>query len=140
MNQLSIILYFADVAINVMNTIFGIGLFFVIGFLLINFVEILKVAVHNDSYDVRVDGNYLTYKMIWYKWLIIGFVMIVISNFIPTKQTMYMIAASEIGETVILSPEMSDTMGKVKTFVDLQLDGAIAELIDDKDNPVDENK
>lgn len=133
MNQLSVILYFADIAMNLMNTIFGIGLFFVFSFLIINFVYNVYVSVYNDHHERNTDRDYRKHEIVWKKCLIIGFAMIIISNLIPTRQTMYMIAASEIGETVVLSPEMTETMGKVKTVIDLKLDDVIVELTTDKD-------
>lgn len=141
MNELSIILYFADIAMNVMYTIFGFGLFFIFGFLVFNIFKAITIANHNhDNCYSMGDDRYRKYGIVRMSWLVVGLIMIVISNFIPSKQTMYMIAASEIGESVILSPEMNDTMGKVKTVVDLKLDDVIAELSNDKVEPAVENK
>lgn len=141
MNQLSVILYFADVSTNVMGMLNSIGLFLIIGFLSFNLVRSIVVGNHNYNNEYcNGDNDYLKHGFVYTSWIIIGLFMIVISNFIPSKQTMYMIASSEIGETVILSPEMTETMGKVKTFVDLQLDDMISELTDDNDKSVVENK
>lgn len=140
MNQLSIILYFADIGANVATVLGGFGLLFVIGFILFNFIRSIVVAVHNDEVERKYDKAYRKHGFICIPWFIAGVFLMVVSSLVPSKQTMYMIAASEIGETVVLSPEMTETMGKVKTVVDMKLDDVIAELSNDKVEPAEENK
>lgn len=141
MNLLSVILYFADIAANVMGVISGIGYVLISGFVVFNMYKVISVINHNIEHEYHhCDESSRKHGFVCKPWLIIGLVMIIISNFIPTKQTMYMIAASEIGETIVLSPEMTETMVKVKTVVDLKLDDVISELSNGEVEPVVENK
>jgi len=49
-----------------------------------------------------------------------------LSILVPNKDTLYMIAASEVGEMVITSPENQEVFGKVRTLINTKLDEAIA--------------
>ena len=46
---------------------------------------------------------------------------------IPEQETFYLIAASEMGEQVIQTPEAQETFDRLKQLIDLQLDDLLAD-------------
>lgn len=54
-------------------------------------------------------------------------ILLVLAALVPNRDTMYLMAASEVGEEVIMNPEVAETMGKVKTILDQELDRIIGE-------------
>ena len=43
--------------------------------------------------------------------------MMFLSTLVPSERTMYMIAASEIGETIVTSPEAEEVFGELKDTI-----------------------
>jgi hypothetical protein len=109
MNDLSWLLYGADVLNNL-----GI-LFLIVGMLLVILAGVFAGPVYTESDNPA-----------WIKHgkntLIIGIAVLVVSMFMPSKQTMYMIAASEMGEEAIQTPEFQ----KVRELVNQYLDDSLS--------------
>lgn len=51
----------------------------------------------------------------------LGLVLFLSSAMIPSRSTIYMIAASEIGETVVTSPDAVEMMGDLRTIIKSKL-------------------
>lgn len=49
--------------------------------------------------------------------LAMGFLLVLMSTLIPSKQTMYMIAASEIGETVVTDPKNAEIIDELRNSI-----------------------
>ena len=117
MNTLSWFLYVADV-------IGGIGLMFgTIGGLLFLGGWIFAIPGYMVIWTVFRDQEEAAKKskeaFAWLspRMVIAGFLMITASVLVPSKQTMYMIAASEMGEVVVKSEEAKEIFGELKTTV-----------------------
>lgn len=62
------------------------------------------------------------------KWWIFSFICIIIGNLTPSQNTFYLIAASEMGEEAVKTPEFS----KLKTILNNKLDEIISNDSKDK--------
>ncbi len=114
MNQLSWLLYWADTLPSLASAF--IGVFAVLGVLLLLF-SFIHVAV-NDTYG----------KINWRgvkRASTLGVLSITLSlfgNLVPSKQTFYLIAASEAGESVLKTPEFDKIRGVINKYLDEALD------------------
>lgn len=114
MNSLSWILYFADVLSKLGNLFGAFG-----GVLL--FVSVICIipgflVVWQYSSDQFLQSK-RTFARIALFGVPIGFTMLMISLFIPSKETMYMIAASEVGETVMTTNDGKEIYGELKATI-----------------------
>jgi hypothetical protein len=124
MNKLSWLLYLANVSDNIGSLFWYLMLFIFIG------VLIWCIAGLGQSADGSTD------KVFWKGWRRVGYflfpaflLVFLIGSFIPDKKTVYLIAASEAGETVV----HSETGQKAIDAVNRYLDGvAKATTEDDK--------
>ena len=60
--------------------------------------------------------------------------LIFISNLIPTRDTVLMIAASEIGEATLITPENKATFDRLRAVVDTELEGLINRNVPNQNN------
>lgn len=118
MNNLSIILYLADILQNIKP------FFQTIGTLLLIVIPCLWliVAVHNEQCT-----SYNSYQP-WpkpVKWsiflFIVGFILHSTAAAMPSRDTILLIAASEASEMVIQNDEVREVMGDVKEVIRQQL-------------------
>ena len=117
MNGLSILIWLASIASNVVTFISGLLIFGVCAIAIANFCFALHCeTTHNAKYRF-LGKNWLIFLVF------IGFVSILI----PDKNAMYMIAASQIGETVITQPENAVVLNNVRELINSKLVEAIAE-------------
>jgi hypothetical protein len=126
-NKLSLLLYIADVTEKLSSYLWTFGLLVLLSYVGLNVAQAVSTATFNEERGSSV-SQYRTHGLIRNKLIVVGVVLIMISSVIPSRQTMYLIAASEIGETVILSPEMTETVGKMKAVIDKKLE----EFIEDE--------
>lgn len=112
MNNLSLLIYLADVVNSassvseVLSVMSGLALLFLIPF---------SICYISDRYAEEV-AKVLVKKLV--KYMCIVFVVSVFITIItPNKDTMYLIAASEAGETVITNPEVIEVMGVIKDYL-----------------------
>lgn len=108
MNSLSWLVYAADVAGNV-------GVVLVLGSLLgiLGMFIASMVAGHQTDFGRGEPGDW---KRPWrHVWIVA--VALLVASAIPSKTTIYMIAASEIGETVVTSPDAVEMMNDLRTIV-----------------------
>lgn len=118
MNTLSWFLYVADV-INDLSFTFGAigGLMFIVGWIFIipGYMIIWTKMSHHKEEDI--DKSKAAFAWLSPRMIVAGFLMIMASVLVPSKQTMYMIAASEMGEVVVKSEEAKEIFGELKTTV-----------------------
>ena len=108
MNSLSWFLYAAEIFPNLGSVLAGasfISLFMIGAYVLISFVE--KGCVKNW---ILVRTSLL--------WVSLGFG---VACFIPSKELLYLIAASEAGEAVVTSEQGQSILNDVQTIINLQL-------------------
>ncbi len=112
MNSLSWLLYLADI-------IPGIGVFLKAT----AFVSIILLIVGMGvCAGMAADGDLPPGSWKYpAKFLWVPITMLFVAAFAPSTQTIYMIAASEMGEEVVQSPEVADTMRRVKALIDKKL-------------------
>jgi ABC-type methionine transport system permease subunit len=115
MNTLSCLLYAADVIPNVGTAfvMFAIATFFAIGGGVLA-GGLMRDYKSHDSEEWKT-GVALQKKSLKFIWVIP--VCILIAVVIPGKSTIYMIAASEMGETVVTNPEVKEIFDAMKAKV-----------------------
>lgn len=60
------------------------------------------------------------------------FVSIALGTFAPTDKCLYQIGAVYIGKEIISNKQLTETLGKVNTVINMHLDNQIKELQEDK--------
>lgn len=129
MNTLSWFLYFADIASKVsilFAAVAGAGaLFCVISFFVMK-TQANEALIKSRHYkmDTSFQEEYQDYSR-WANQYAIGFsvlvFLLVVSFLVPSKDTIYMIAASEMGEHVAMSSEALEIGQELKAAVLHQL-------------------
>ena len=100
LNTLSIFLYLADVVANLQAVlIFGS---------LIMFMGLITISIINNS-------------LTGLRYLTTLFVALIVATLIPSKNTIYMIAASEVGQTIVESEEGLDLYSDLKKLLKQQI-------------------
>jgi len=105
MNNLSWLIYFAEVAGN-------IKFFFNFAGILV-FLTCLYVMISSYIEDQFYDKN-------WKKVIIstaFGAILVIVSLIVPSQKVIYMIAASEVGEQVIKTPEAKEVFDSLKARI-----------------------
>lgn len=114
MNSLSMLLYLADVLTGVSQTIIILSLASLLASAVIFFGSLSCTENIRDTMNGSA-GNV--------RWIVpLACFMLVIVNLVPSKTTFYMIAASEVGEDVLKTPEIT----KVRRLINQSLDEALA--------------
>jgi hypothetical protein len=109
MNSLSWLLYGADVASSLKGTALPVAIFGVIGGVLGGgFGYMMKAAPLDDTMEATAPHVIGAARLC----LTFGLVAMLISPFIPSRNTIMLIAASEVGETVLASPEAQQIGGE----------------------------
>lgn len=112
MNNLSWFIYLAQIITN-LQPIFGMGGVIVIIYYV---VRALSVNHYNDYHrDQKKYPNFFLYGAL-------ATVLFIICALFPTKETVYMIAASEAGETVVNSQEGKEILKDLREVLDAQLE------------------
>ena len=128
MNELSFLIYLIDV-FNSINSFTGVMSFIaIISFIIVSFLTTVSLYCYQAQ---DTDENLAAYNAFQrgLKYIIVVcFIVVPLNILVPNQNTMYMIAASEVGEEVIMSPEID----KVRTIINEKLD-EILEEPDDED-------
>lgn len=112
MNTLSYVLYFSDVIPSIAGFIRFIGVSLIGIWIILGLVS--KPSDRSAEFPFHgwaVDGV----RQI--KLVVLGVIIIIVSLTIPSKETFYMIAASELGETVVTSPEAKEIMSDIQEVI-----------------------
>lgn len=128
MNNLTLFLYLAEVIGNLRASL-GIILFLIAVCSLPVTIGAFLI-VENNSYDSEeeVERKYEIRKTIWKCIKVVAIVfpiLVLIKTLLPSKETMYMMAASELGETVVTSPDAVQVYDKVKKIINQELDDLV---------------
>lgn len=132
MNQLSLLMYWGGVAGNFGGLSIFLGIVFVVVAVITYIIHMLMI---NDlAFSLRyTNDNSAEIKAIWekekprlpYVWLVLGVLLWVLSAFCPDKDTMYAIAASQMGEKALQSPLAGKTEKALESWLDRQLTPAV---------------
>lgn len=115
MNSLSWFLYLAGIVENITKVLVLTGC----TFLFVYVIQVLAVAFWNDYCDVYKGRQTKPYPK--YKEVYIAFVFFFLVSIIPSQNTMYAIAASELGEEVIKSNIGQKSIKALEMWIDSQL-------------------
>lgn len=126
MNTLSILLYVADV-LYTMTGVLTAALIF--GWIIYAAATLAYKMWSNDTWssdepEVKVAKKKARERSIFpaKKWFWISGLVITLLTLVPSKDTFYMIVASEAGETVVNTPEAKEIMSDVREIIDIQLE------------------
>lgn len=120
MNNLSWLMYIADVLPS-------IGTFsFVLGFIgtvaVFAFTFIYAMFKEDAMETIREDRWKDVNPFSWCWWLLLFVPLLVLSLLIPPKETIYMIAASEAGEVMVTSEYGKELIQELKLILDNQIE------------------
>lgn len=123
MNNLSLLLYFANVLPSLASTL----LFLVFLFAAIICVVSIFITVNRDcSIHIQADKYVdLRYKLLRYWPVVVLF--LVTSILIPSERTFYFIAASELSEVVIEDGRVQKTFDSLSKIIDNKLESMLEE-------------
>lgn len=126
MNSLSILLYISDVLYTLTGVLTGILIF---GWIIYAVGMLAYKMWSNDTWSSDEPETKAKRKKAreWspipkQKWFWISGLTILFLTLVPSKDTFYMIVASEAGETVVNTPEAKEIMSDVKEIIDIQLE------------------
>lgn len=115
MNSLSWFIYLAEVLHNLGNTafVFSLGGMFVSFGLLVGTIAVTAAASTDKDAETFKPTVVFMNKLWWPIWV----VCILLANFLPKKDTMYMIAASEAGQMIVENKATQEVLGEVKDVI-----------------------
>ncbi len=126
MNNLSWLLYLADVLPSLAHVLGGAAIF---GSIFMCALVIILILVKSDFTDSHTKAYYPEkyekwkdrepHKLLKVLWLAIPF--LIISTLIPSKETIYLIAGSEAGEYVVETPEAQEILDDIHKVIRHQL-------------------
>lgn len=118
MNSLSWMIYLADVCSNIG---FPAVMFSIVGTIAAVISTIVKRAAEDDESD---DGKaaFRISSSVQKASIPIAVIAITLSVFVPSKDTVYAIAASEVGEDILKSPEASKARQALNAWLDKQIE------------------
>ena len=126
MNSLSLLIYAAEVVPNLSVFMFVVGLasFCVIG--LVTAIVWMSLVEDSSSYkkersEAGIEKLNRGDQFKYIKWGYFGMFLMVLSLFTPSKQTIYLIAGSEVGEAVVTSDEGQKIMSDIHAVIKHQL-------------------
>lgn len=115
MNSLSWFLYLADILPSFGGAVITLS---VLGFLLLALILPPKgVKMFGSYHEAPFTG------MVDYWWVFVTLTtFFLIGMLVPSKDTIYLIAASEIGQIAIESPEAQELMDDLREIINLQIE------------------
>jgi hypothetical protein len=118
MNTLSWLIYLTDVipSMGVMFGVFGLIMLLVSGFALLPYSFEME---HAREPTTMMKGI----KRMWRWFLPFGFICVFLANVVPGTNTMRLILASELVETVITNPEVIEVFDLLKDKLKEELEG-----------------
>lgn len=118
MNQLSWLLYLGNVVGN-LGPLFGISAFIII---CVSIVVWILSAVAGDPYpnesELELRKSLKKYRV---PLAVIGFVLAISAAFCPSSDTVYAIAASQVGESVLKTPTALKAEKAIDAWLDRQI-------------------
>lgn len=113
MNMLTLFIYLASIATP-------IGVFLgTVSLIILAYLAIWTagVAMHNDSSYGHDKAEYPNYRF----FLPIAFALGLLATFIPSTETVYLMAGSELGEYTVQSEAGQEILNSVKEIIQIQL-------------------
>ena len=136
MNSLSLLLYFAEFT-DKLSTLLWIALcitFWLGGIVLVvwtkGWLEYLTDKAEENPFKVRPYYGW---------WTITLATLVVIFSVIPSRDTMYLIAASEVGEVVVTSDYSKELLAEIQKTLKLKLQAIQGGILEDVVVPKEED-
>ena len=129
MNSLSWLIYVGDVVSGISFTVGFMGFFAVVtgcACFISGLVRVRKWSWDSDEEYQQKKAAQKSVRSLAKPLLIAGPIAFLVASFIPSSKTIYMIAASEVGETVVTSPESLEILGDVKALIKKRLKDELA--------------
>jgi hypothetical protein len=131
MNPLSWLLYFAEVVPNISIFLFTLGIACTIltvtcFIFYYNDRDTAGSRYWGDEKRAAAAKSAAAWMKRWPKLLAFGLLFLFLSDLIPSKQTIYLIAASEVGEEVVKDPRVQSVTNKSFQAIEAFLDEQIA--------------
>lgn len=120
MNQLSWLIYFADVANSVSGWFSFFGWVASIIVIIAIIVFIAASSDHNAEANEAAEVSRACGKIIW-AFGPFAAIIVLLTIFVPSKETVYAIAASEVGEEVVQSQAFGRATSALNNWIDRQL-------------------
>ena len=126
MNDLSLLIYLAEVLPNLANLlgvlsfcgVLGIGLTVVI----LGTIKLHNVDDYNRRYKKEVYEQYKDMRVLWpLYWLGLFVPIMLVAELVPSRETIYLIAGSEAGEAVVTSEEGREILNDIHEVIKYQL-------------------
>lgn len=112
MNNLSWMLYLADVVGNFQGLLIGFSIVLALGGVV--------WAVANTLFSEEADAQLIASKLRYVPYLFVG--TTILATLLPSSNTIYMIAGSEATEAVVTSEEGKEILNDIKEVIKHQLD------------------
>lgn len=116
MNNLSWIIYLADVLPSMAEFVFVVSL---VACFITGFFSVLYFTAGFGEWTDNID--YINRFKYFPHFSVVLFVVMVLCNLTPNKETFYMIAASESGEQVLKTPEATKLRAVINKWLDDQV-------------------
>lgn len=120
MNNVSLWLYLIDIIPSIAATVGGFSALF----LIVSIFTFLIAAGHKST--VSEDHYNYDFYNYWVNFakpnIAIFAILLFVCFLVPSKETLYLIAGSEIGETVVTSEYGQEMLDKISTAIDIQLE------------------
>ena len=131
MNNLSWLIYAAEVASRAGGTLFVLGSLSTMAavptVIAGKMVAWTRYSYKSDDDWKETMASRALFGRVGVRLAVIGPLLVGISVFIPSSKTLYMIAASEAGETVATSPDAIEMMGDLKAIIKKRLKEELGE-------------
>lgn len=111
MNDLSLLIYLADVLPNLMTMLLTIGCISLILSLVMLLYSFLPEFPVSRSTTIFIG--------------VCASIMVLIATLIPSKNAIYLIAGSQAGEMVVMSEDGKEMLADIKTIIKQQIKGGL---------------
>lgn len=116
MNTLSILLYLANVLPSLSAALGVTGVILIVGWVVYHFFS--GDLIDGPFYNIK-EGKYSL------KTPLLGFALGIFATLFPSERTIYLIAASEMGEVVVTDPETIEIFDLLKETVKTKLEEVV---------------
>lgn len=127
MNNLSWLIYLAEVLPSVASLVSFISylLFFSFG-VIIAIKALYKLgktdSLHKNHFPDEYEEGMKINVLEGWQWVFVPIALSLVSVLIPSKETIYLIAGSEVGEVVVNSPEAKEIVDDIREVIKAQLE------------------
>ena len=139
MNSLSLLIYFAEFTDKFCTLLWiALGITFWLGGIVLIVWTIGWLVYISDNSRSKEDNPFKT-RPYYGWWTITIATLVVIYSVIPSRDTMYLIAASEVGEVVVTSDYSKELLAEIQKTLKLKLQAIQGGILEDVVVPKEED-